>query len=285
MLSQSETAVAAERLRIPFVRYEANQKYVPTGEKWGWTTRFQNGALEELGKAADDGFLNAELVTPKGAGPFAFAILMHGCGGFDAIARRWTRIWAEYLQTYNVGSLILDSFTTRGVKSTCGSPDAHWSRRRVDDAYSALDFLVARANVNANQVYIMGRSNGGRAVLNALQIEYRAMRKNLFAGGISLYPHCAARKDDSFYAPLLILIAELDDANPSVHCRELGNARRASGHPELRVIEYPKALHGFDDGSPVRMFNGWRVGGNTAAAKDAKLQARAFLMRHHAISP
>jgi dienelactone hydrolase len=210
---------------------------------------------------------------------------MHGCGGLDATARKWADIWTAHLAKGQIGTLTVDSFSTRGVKSTCGSPDAHWARRRVDDAYSALDWLVTRPDVRPDQIFVMGRSNGGRAVLNALQSIYRSMRKTLFAGGISLYPYCADRKGDHFYAPLLLLAAELDDANPSVLCRELGDTKRPPNHPELLVKIYPKVLHGFDDGSPARTFNGWRLGGDAAAAADARLQVSEFLARRGAATP
>ncbi len=276
---------SAEKVSIPFVRYESNEKYVSTGAQWGWTTNFQSAAAEEGGKFSQAGLLSGELLLPKGTGPFPVVILMHGCGGLDVTARKWADIWTKHLAKSRIGTLVLDSFSTRGVKSTCGAPDAHWSRRRVDDAYSALDWLTARPDVRTDQVFVMGRSNGGRAVLNALQSIYSTMRKNRFAGGLSLYPHCLARKDDYFYAPILLLAAELDDANPSALCRELGDKKRPANHPELTVKIYPQVRHGFDDGSPHRTFNGWRLGGDPTAAADARLQASEFLARRGALTP
>jgi len=156
LLLHPGAATGAENVRIPFIRYQGNEKYVPTGAQWGWTTRFQDGASEERGKVAETGFLRASLSSPKGAGPFAFVILMHGCGGLDAVATKWATMWTRALAAWGIGTLTLDSFTTRGVKATCGPPDAHWSRRRVDDAYSALEFLAARRDVKADKVYMMG---------------------------------------------------------------------------------------------------------------------------------
>jgi len=277
-------AHAGENIRVPFVRYETNEKFVRTGGVWGWTTRFQNGAPEEHGKISDNGFLKAELFLPRGKGPFPVVVLMHGCGGMDAIAHKWASQWTAYLTALNIGTLVLDSFTTRGVRLTCGSPDAYWSRRRVDDAYSALDLLVARSEIKSNHIYVMGRSNGGRAVLNILQSDYRSMRTNMFAGGVSLYGHCEARREANFYSPLLLLTAEQDDANPAVFCRQLADHKRAADHPEIVFVSYAGAFHGFDDGSPIRKFNGWRMGGNAAAAADARRQVRQFLIRRGAIA-
>src|SRR5262245_53110981 len=113
---------------------------------------------------------------------------MHGCGGMDATARNWAGIWSRFFNSLNIGTLTLDSFTTRAVKMTCGSPDAHWSRRRADDAYSGLDFLSKLTAVRKDQIYVLGRSNGGRTALNIVQDLYRSMRTDFFAGVISLIP-------------------------------------------------------------------------------------------------
>jgi dienelactone hydrolase len=183
----------------------------------------------------------------------------------------------------NVGALVLDSFMTRGVKLVCGAPDAHWSRRRVDDAYSGLDFLSKLPTVRKDQIHVLGRSNGGRTVLNIVQELYRPMRTDLFAGAISLYPNCIARKNDNFYAPMLVFIAELDDANPPQHCRDLQAKQRPPHHPQLRVVEYKDTYHGYDDGSPFRRFKGWRLGGNPIAAQDTRRQVKDSLTQFGAI--
>src|SRR5262245_13793921 len=82
-------ARAGEPVKIPFVQYHANQKFVATGREHGWTTRFQDGAPEEGGRIAEHGALHGELFKPDGPGPFPFVILMHGCGGMDSTARNW----------------------------------------------------------------------------------------------------------------------------------------------------------------------------------------------------
>jgi hypothetical protein len=81
-------ASAGEAARIPFGQYQANQKYIATGRPHGWTTRFHDGAPEENGRIAEHGFLRGEIFRPTGPGAFSFVILMHGCGGMDAIARK-----------------------------------------------------------------------------------------------------------------------------------------------------------------------------------------------------
>jgi dienelactone hydrolase len=278
VLSPPQTA-ANEAVLVPFVQYPANQRFLPHGREHGWAVRFQDGSPQEQGRIAEHGHLRGEMFLPDGPGPFPVVILMHGCGGMDAIARQWATSWSRFLNSMKFGALILDSFTTRNVKASCGEGDAPWSRRRVDDAYSALDFLSNLPTVRRNEIYVMGRSNGGRTALNAVHDLYRPMRINLFAGAISLYPSCIARKNDNFYAKLLIFVAGLDDANPPQHCRDLRAKPRPSDHPELSVVEYDGVYHGYDDGSPFRRFNGWRLGGDPAAAADTQRRVKRFLTK------
>ena len=216
---------------------------------------------------------------------------MHGCGGLDAVATKWATMWTRALAAWGIGTLTLDSFTTRGVKATCGPPDAHWSRRRVDDAYSALEFLAARRDLKADKVYMMGRSNGGRAVLNALQVDYRTIRTRFFAGGISLYPSCVFRKNDSFYAPLLLLIASLDDANLpantveaciAAHTRQPDHGRPGKSCGHTRCLSWFLKVGG-GRLSGCSTTGGWAGQCRCGAHGDAKRpKLREFLARHGA---
>jgi dipeptidyl aminopeptidase/acylaminoacyl peptidase len=51
------------------------------------------------------------------------------------------------------------------VDRTCGPADLHWGPRRADDAYSALDYLIEKKLAKADEVYLVGYSNGGTTTL------------------------------------------------------------------------------------------------------------------------
>jgi dienelactone hydrolase len=135
----------------------------------GFSKNFLNGTPEEGGKVQKDGELNAEIILPNNTtGPIPFMLVLHGCTGLDNTTDVWAHHVAQVLNDEGVGVLILNSFLTRSLHKTCGMPDFHWGRRRADDAYSALDYLVEHKLAKPDEVYIMGQSNGGLTTLIAL---------------------------------------------------------------------------------------------------------------------
>src|SRR4029079_7566471 len=56
------------------------------------------------------------LILPSGQPPFPAVIVLHGCNGVSPNARTWAR----RLASWGYASLILDSFTSRGIKNVCG---------------------------------------------------------------------------------------------------------------------------------------------------------------------
>lgn len=66
--------------------------------------------------------------------------------------------------------LVVDSFATRQMKSTCATTErdvVFTISDRVYDAYGALDFLSKEPFVDASRVALMGFSAGGVTALTA----------------------------------------------------------------------------------------------------------------------
>ena len=164
------TTASAEAIKIPWKReytYTSDATYSPEN-KWasGRSRNFMNGAPEENGKVQRDGFILGEFIPPNGtAGPVAVVILMHGCSGMTSLVSRTANEKAKLFLSHQIGVLILDSFTTRKVKSCAGAANYHWGWRRVEDAYSALHYLIENKLALPDRVYVMGRSNGGSTAL------------------------------------------------------------------------------------------------------------------------
>ena len=279
LLFNSAHSLAGEKVQIRW-----NGDYPHNNERvWsqdyilGWSKNFMNGAPEENGVVRREGYLAAEVFKPKGAGPFPFVILMHGCGGMDKVATQWAETYTDFLNDAGVGTVVLDSFATRNVKSNCGPPDGHWARRRVEDAYSTLEYVASTGYADISRVYVAGRSNGGRAVVKIMEKSMARHHKHKFAAGFALVPNCATKKNDDFYAPMIAFIAGDDDANPASHCIEMGQKKRAADHPPLKVIVYDGAYHGYMDNMPFRYFNGWRMGYSHSPTQDTKRQILAHL--------
>jgi dienelactone hydrolase len=170
--------------------------------------------------------------------------------------------------------LHVDSLSSRGERSLCGQGDdrrVRMSVERARDAYAALLFLQARADVRADAVALMGWSNGGGTVLWTLSRDSRARPVGLrhdFAAGVAFYPGCRAlaqrRHAWQPVAPVLLLVGEADDWTPAPPCIDL--AARTGAALELRV--YPGAHHDFDaPDAPLRV----RTGVGTTASGTATL--------------
>lgn len=222
----------------------------------GFSNNFNNGAPEEYGQVKKDGELKAEVLLPKGTtGSVPFMIVMHGCGGMDTVTKEWAHRVADLLTTEGFGVLILDSFTSRFVDKSCGMPDFHWGRRRADDAYSALDYLIENKLAKPNEVYLMGYSNGGIATLISMT-KKEEDHKYRFAAGFPIAPNCLplSVKYGDFYSPMIVFIGDQDDANIPAPCRELGNRKRAV---PLQLVEYKGANHGFVIKQAPKVLHGW----------------------------
>ena len=225
--------------------------------KSGLTKNFMNGAPEEHNKVQRDGMLKAELLMPQISGPLPFVILLHGCSGTkDRVVQRWSQRVAKTLTDQGFGVIILDSFTTRNVQSTCGAPNYHWGIRRVEDAYSALSYLVDNKLAKPEDVFVIGRSNGAlTAIMIAENYEVRN-HQHRFAGSFAISPTCLGLEKSVFTAPFVIFVGDKDDAVMDLKaCEALGNR---IGSPS-RVIEFKGVAHGYEDEGANTVFHGWRM--------------------------
>jgi dienelactone hydrolase len=237
----------------------------------------------ESGTGAERVKLVAYLARPQGAGPFPAVVLLHGCGGFHS-----TMIsWADRLQRFGYAALAVDSFGPRGIDDHCGG-----FVDRTTDAYAALRYLATRPFVRASHVAVMGFSQGGGAVLEALEkglVEQRSPEK--FRAGVAFYPPCQYASG-IMTAPVLVLIGGADDWTPSSSCEamaagrvELGAPRKPGDRSSIELVVYPGVHHGFDQVelslAPTRgvTFLGHRIEYSEDATKNAIVRVRDFLQR------
>jgi dienelactone hydrolase len=220
----------------------------------GYTPNFLDGTVEEKGKTKKDGELEAELIVPKRTtGPIPFVIMMHGCSLLQAV-KTWAHEYASRLVGAGYGVLILDSFGPRGVGigGICADPSQlNWARRRADDAYSALDWLIETGKADPSRVYVLGRSNGGASSLIVMNKKIGAIQKNKFAGAFVMQPSCAYLKFVEFYAPVHLYLAEKDTAaNPAI-CADMA----ASNRPiPVQVKIWKGVTHSYEDRGPPRTY-------------------------------
>ncbi len=242
--------------------------------------------------------VTGQLYRPAGPGPFAAMVLLHGCGGVEALQARWAR----WLTERGFVALVVDSWGSRGIVENCsrGTPDVDRADR-FDDAFGALRYLQSLPFVDPGRIGAMGWSNGGvfaMAVINGPSLE-RAMRRGVtlppvgFRLGIGLYPGgCFSLIEEGVVAPLLVLIGGADDWTLASTCERMADAMRAKG-AEVTIRIFPGAYHYFDNADyPLQALPdvenrnkpggccGATVGYQPAATAAAFVEVEAFLSRH-----
>ena len=211
-------------------------------------------AVPTAGISSSPALLVAYLFEPATPGPHPAVVMLHGCGG--AYARSGAlnarhRMWGELFADNGYVVLMLDSFTSRGVKEICTQKFVERTLKEADragDAYAALAFMRARSDVDVKRVALLGWSHGGGTVLAT--ITRPPAQGAGFARAVAFYPGCTARakRPAAFnpYAPLLVLIGGADDWTPAAPCEALAGAVRARGRP-MEIVTYPGAYHDFDN--------------------------------------
>jgi dienelactone hydrolase len=239
--------------------------------------------------------LEGVLFEPEGEGPFPAVVMLHGCTGLrtgtGAIQGK-LQFWADHLRTLGYVTLLVDSFTPRGIDEVCtGRHLLSPVRDRADDARGALRYLQGRAGVHADRIALLGWSNGAAATLSVLFD--RGTVEQDFRAAVAFYPNCTRKYPAGPvfrpYAPLYILVGELDDWTPAAPCMEIVERARAAGSP-IAIKVYPGAHHSFDaPATPVRYRpevknhsrpdgdSGATVGTDPAARADAIVEVTSFL--------
>ncbi|MBV9836369.1 MAG: dienelactone hydrolase family protein [Alphaproteobacteria bacterium] len=229
--------------------------------------------------AADGPEITGQLYRPAGNGPFPALVILHGCDGPHPDRER---AGAEQFVAQGYVVLLVDSFTTRGIKETC-SRGFTGTADRVLDALGALAYLAQTDFVAPDRVAVLGFSQGAGTALSAVlsggaaDSIHAAQR---FAAAVAYYPPCP-RSALSLSAPALILIGELDDWTPAADCREMVSL--SGGRSGIDLVVFAGAYHAFSAGrlrgKPESAW-GHHLAYDEAAATGAKEKMLQFLARH-----
>ncbi len=235
--------------------------------------------------------LRGELFRPSGTGPFPAVILMHGCGGWQSSVHKALRTHARYLAQNGFVALNLDSFGPRRNSGgwVCRTSDRLSDARayRQVDALDAVDFLRARDDVDPDNMFLMGQSNGGSvAVIMAhknVRVLHgeRAVRDGVptFRAMAAYYPWCgtltAAISKLELISPLYVFGGDRDDWTPPAGCAS-DTVRGA----EYRYKIYPGAAHSFDLNIGLQRYLGHLVGYNRTATRDSRVRMVEFFRSH-----
>ncbi len=170
--------------------------------------------------------------------------------GFDGVSEAREGFWARELAALGVVTLVVESFSARGVGTSLANQSSVSTAQGVRDAYAALGYLAAQKEVDPARIGIMGMSRGGSVALRAVDHRKHASGPG-FAAAIALYPGCVAQyRHPQPSAPIQVLIGgtTTTPCSSTAPTTWTASAPRA-GAAELRV--YPGARHGFDGDSPA----------------------------------
>src|SRR6266536_3053662 len=167
--------------------------------------------------------LTGELRIPRpGTDRLPAVILLHGYGGLSGGREAE---WARELNGIGVATLMLDSFTGRGIVST-GENQAQLGRlAMIVDAYRALDVLSRHPRIDPARIAVMGFSRGGQATLYASLKRFQRMhgpRGVQFAAYLPFYANCGTTfVDDENVAdrPIRLFHGAADNYVPVAPCR------------------------------------------------------------------
>ena len=237
---------------------------------------------------AQDAKIRFTMRSPSGEGPFPAVILMHGCSGLGSAVGRGMALHADHLVDAGFHALILDSFTSRRINSTCTSSSkaAESTLFRQYDAIHALRHVQGQPEVDSANVFLMGQSEGGSVAAKLAAHPLSSVVKNdvlleasgqpWFAAIVAYYPWCP-HVPVWLDTPLLVLSGEEDDWTPSLGC--FWHKAVVKGAPyDVRV--YEDAHHSFDLPMALQNYVGYTVGGNPAAAADSRMRMIAWFREH-----
>ena len=168
----------------------------------------------------------------------------------------WGEHHYKYLKMYQemgIATFELNSFKSRGIKSTVGSQTEVTIAAMILDAYKALEVLSNHPKISKNKISITGWSLGGGVTLFSAWLPLKnAINKNLsFASHLAFYPPCFIDPESIEFSqsPIHILIGELDNWTPSQPCYEL--VEKLKNKANIDITIYEDSHHSFDRNSSV----------------------------------
>jgi dienelactone hydrolase len=228
--------------------------------------------------------VKARLTIPAGESVgeklFPVVIVLQACGGLDDNV---TTDWPNFLGQRGFATLVPDLLGSRDLVSACDREPIPLDER-MRDVYGAIAFLANHPRVDHDRIHVLGFSWGGTHVLEALLErrlgQFATPESARVKNGVAVYPGCIGifkavterHVSPAFYAPALIIGAELDDWTPVSQCRVVVEGQRTP--PKVQMEIMAGAHHGFDQWtSRGRRLSTRQVLGYTMAPSQAATDA------------
>lgn len=202
--------------------------------------------LKGVSKGRPD-WLAAELRIPQGQKTkFPAVVLIHGSGGVSGSMD----LWVHALNQAGVATLVVDTFSGRGITSTVQDQTLLHSLAMMVDAYRGLDLLAKHPRIDASKISIMGFSKGAVASVFSASTRFKALYGSSakFASHIGLYTPCNTRfigDTDVTGAPMRFFHGTSDDYVNVLPCRAFVNELKNQG-VNVNLTEFSNTQHGYD---------------------------------------
>lgn len=171
-------------------------------------------------------------------------VFLQGSGGLNLPHKM---VYAREFARMGVATVIVDSFSARGIKSVVKNQSLLSSWSMAQDAIDVLQTLAKNPKIQADKVGVMGNSKGGAAAMKAAIRHMNKPRKVQFALFIPLYPSCTEFWYDphTINKPIHIIAGAKDTYTNPQYCIELTEILKKNGS-DITDVTIPNAMHGWD---------------------------------------
>lgn len=206
-------------------------------------------------------------------------ILLHGSGGMNLDHKM---IYAREFAKMGIATIIIDSFSARGIKNTVTDQYAISAVEMAKDAIGVLHAVAESPKINARKIGLMGFSKGGTATIQAAYTFMNKPGNAQFALYIAMYPSCNNFRlnPKTTEKPIKLILAKDDKyTNPNT-CLELENSLKTGG-ADIESAVVPDAKHGWDVPGPTRWSNS--RGENYSGCRFVEVEPRIWVESHSGI--
>lgn len=177
------------------------------------------------------------------------AVIVNSSGGVSAHTDHY---YARVLAGQGMAALIVDSFTSRGVRRTGDDQNRVPQVKSNADAFAGHRWLSMQSWVDPTRIVVMGMSRGGEAAYSAA-LEVLRQRMGVvdkaFAAHVALSPgscNFPQRDARTIDRPIFFMLAELDQTQLVRSCIEYAERMRMAGKATIRIAVYPGVYHTFE---------------------------------------
>ena len=204
--------------------------------------------------------LRAELYVPGNATlPLSAVVITPSSGG---VREEIEIYYARELTRAGIAALVIDSFGSRALSHSVHDQSLLNSWQTGNDAVAGLRWLAADPRFRRDRIGIMGVSKGGQAAMDTaltLYLRWMGVTDASFAAHVAVVPYCnwVARSKTTTGAPILFMLAELDDQCPVAHCLEHAAGLRQAGNALVETKVYEGAYHAWEFMRNAPYFDRW----------------------------